>query len=261
MWKTLIYAALLSTPLLATPVLAHAADECLFQAPRNAALDLAGVHTLVIELGRHDLHLGGTPGNTAQLRGRACASSKDRLDALQVTQRREGDRLILSARHDSSGLTISLFGSYAYLDLQVDVPATLAVEVNVGSGDALVANVAQLTAIVGSGDLQANSVRGRFDARVGSGDIKAEDVGETHVAVIGSGDFSANRVRGNIRIDSIGSGQADLRAIGGDVDVQTIGSGDLRVNGVARDLHVIHVGSGEVSHASVAGRVDIPNEH
>lgn len=85
--------------------------------------------------------------------------------ALQVTQHREGDRLILSANNTSSNWTINLFGasSYAYLDLQVDIPTSLAVELEVGSGDAHVANVGQLAVKVGSGDLQVNAVRGRFD--------------------------------------------------------------------------------------------------
>jgi hypothetical protein len=255
MWKLLAATLLLVSPL------AHA-DQCKFQAPRNAALDLTGVHTLVIDLGHHTLHLNGTATNAAQFHGRACASSQDRLGALQLTQRREGDRLILTAENDSSSWTINFFGAsnYAYLDLQVDVPVSLAVELNVGSGDAHVANVAQLAASVGSGDLQVNGVRNRFDAQVHSGDIKANDVGETHVASIGSGDFTVNRVRGDIWIGSIGSGDADLRAIGGNVDVKSIGSGDLRVNGVAHDLHVARLGSGEVSHDSVIGRVDIPHQ-
>ncbi len=255
MWK------LLACALLFTPALAHA-DQCRFESPRNATLDLTGVRTVVIDLHQHNLHLNGTPAATGQLRGRACASSQDRLDDLRVTQHREGDRLILSADSTSSSWNIGLFGvsHYAYLDLQVDIPATLAVELEIGSGDAHVANLAQLEARVGSGDLQVNGVRGRFDAHVGSGDIKADDVGETHVAAIGSGDFTINRVRGNLSIGSIGSGDANLRAIGGSVDVQSIGSGDLHVDGVAHDLHVARVGSGDVDHKSVAGRVDVPKQ-
>ncbi len=256
MWKLLICAVLL------TPSFAYAADECKFQAPRNAALDLTSVHTLIIDIGQHNLNLKGAAASTAQVHGRACASSQDRLATLQVTQRRDGDRLLLTAVNTSSSWNVSLFGvsRYAYLDLQVNVPADLAVELDVGSGDAHVADVAQLAASVGSGDLHVNGVRNRFDAHVGSGDITAENVGETHVASIGSGDFTVNRVRGDIWIGSIGSGDADLRAIGGTVDVKSIGSGDLRVKSVAHDLHVARLGSGDISHDSVAGRVDIPKD-
>jgi DUF4097 and DUF4098 domain-containing protein YvlB len=253
---------ILTCALLLAPLAAHA-NECRFQAPRNATFDLAGVHTLVVEVGHHDLHLKGSPGTTSvQFHGRACASSQERLAGLQFSQRREGDRLILSAddQHGADRLVFFGFSSYAYLDMQVDVPAGLDVEVDVGSGDAHVANVASLKSDVGSGDLDVNGVRGRFETEVHSGDVRAEDVGETRVTSVGSGDFTVNRVRGNISIGSIGSGDVNLRAIGGSVDFGSVGSGDLRVNGVARDLRVARVGSGDVVHAAVAGKVDIPKD-
>lgn len=69
MWKLLTCAMLLA------PAFAHAADQCRFQAPRNAALDLNGVHSVVIELGHHTLHLNGTANGLSQIHGRACAST------------------------------------------------------------------------------------------------------------------------------------------------------------------------------------------
>lgn len=274
MWKTLPCALLL------VPALAHA-DECRFQAPRSAALDLAGVHTVVVEVHQHNIHLNGTATANGQVRGRACASSEKQLAGLQIVQRREGDRLIVEARNDNptfSGLI--LFGSrYAYLDLQIDVPASLAVEVAVGSGDAWVKNVAQLKSEVGSGDLDVAGVQGHFEARVNSGDIKAADVGDTHVSSVGSGDFTvdqvrgsvtvgsvgsgdftAGRVHGNVTIGSVGSGDASARTVDGSVDVGSIGSGDLHVNGVGHDLHVASVGSGDVEQTGVAGKVNIPKQ-
>ena len=256
MWKSILAATLL------IPSFAHAADQCKFQAPRNESLNLAGVHTLVIELGQHNLHLNGGTANSAEVRGRACASSSDRLDTLRLVQRREGDRLILSTDNDTEGWSINLFGwsSYAYLDLQVDVPSNLAVELKVGSGDADVAGIDSLEGRVGSGDLRARNINGRFDASVGSGDIVAKNIGEIHVASLGSGDFTVEGVRGNVEIGSIGSGDAALSTVGGNVVVDSIGSGDLSVNDVAHDLRVHSVGSGDVSHHRVAGHVDIPSD-
>ena len=253
---------LLTCALLLTPAFAHAGDECKFKAPRNAAIDLAGVHTLVIDLGQHNLHLNGTPASTARLSGRACASSQDRLNQLRVTQRREGDRLILTAESVSSNWSINLFGvsRYAYLDLRLDIPANLPVELAVGSGDADVVGIARLSSRTGSGDLHVHGISGRFDAQVGSGDIEADGIGEIHVASVGSGDFKAHDVRGDVQIGSIGSGSAGLRKVGGNVVVDSIGSGDLSVDGIAHDLHVRKVGSGDVNHNAVAGRVDIPRE-
>ena len=258
---------------------AHANEPCKFEAPRNATLDLAGIHTVAIQVHQHNIHLTGGAAATGGIHGRACASSQPLLSGLQVVTHREGDRLVIEAKDSNSPFHgVSLFGNhYDYLDLQIDLPASLAVDVEVGSGDAWVKNVAQLKGDVGSGDLDVAGVHGRFDAKVGSGDIRASDVGETHVSSVSSGDFkvdqvhgnvtvgsvgsgdlTAERVQGNVAINSVGSGDATARTVSGNVDVGSIGSGDLHVNGVGHNLHVASVGSGDVEHSGVAGKVNVP---
>lgn len=282
MWKFIACTALV-LPALALPTLAHA-DNCRFQAPRNANLDLAGVHTLVIQVHHHQVHLQGlhVTGSQAQaghISGRACAVSADLLPNLQLTQRREGDRLIVEATDRTPrGRTLVLFGNdYHYLDLQIQAPASLAVEVEVGSGDAAVVDVAALKATVGSGDLDVRGVQGRFEASVNSGDIKARGIGDAQLGSVGSGDltiehvrgavavdhvgsgnFSASDVQGDVRIGHIGSGDASAHAIGGSVVVESVGSGDLQVKDVRHDLRVAQLGSGAIEHTGVAGKVTIP---
>lgn len=255
MWKYPI-ALLLLAPALAV------ADECRIQAPLSQSLDLAGVHTLEIKLGRHDLHLTGTQGGGGQVGGRSCASSKERLDKLRLTQHREGDRLVLVAEDDDSDWSFNLFGrsNYAYLDLKVAIPKTLAVELDVGSGDADVVGIDHLDSHVGSGDLHVQGINNHFAASVGSGDIVARDTGEIQVGSIGSGDFKADSVHGDVAIGSVGSGDVGLNDIDGNVVVDSIGSGDIDVDGVSHDLRVRHVGSGDVTHHHVTGRVDIPSD-
>jgi hypothetical protein len=258
MWK------LATTILLLAPTLAMA-DPCRYQAPLNQTLDLAGVRTLEIKLGRHDLHLTGSQNTTARLSGHACASAKERLDKLHVTQHREGDRLILVAEDDDSSSTdwsISLFGwsSYATLDMQLDIPKNLAVVLAVGSGDANVVGIEHLDSHVGSGDLHVRDISRRFATSVGSGDIVAHDIGDIHVDSIGSGDFVAEAVHGDVEIGHVGSGDVGLKNVAGNVMVDSLGSGDLMIDTVAHDLRVNHVGSGDVVHHHVSGRVDIPSD-
>lgn len=258
---------------------AHAGPSCRFEAPRNATLDLAGIRTVAIQVHQHNIHLTGTTSPSGAVHGRACASSQDLLAGLQIASHREGDRFVIEAKDANSTFHgFSFFGNhYDYLDLQIDIPAGMAVEADVGSGDAWVNNVARLKSDVGSGDIDVVGVHGRFDAKVGSGDIRARDVGETHVGAVGSGDFKVSQVRGditlgsvssgdftadgvqgNVSIGSIGSGDATTRQVSGNVDVGSIGSGDLHVNGVGHDLHVASVGSGDVEQSGVAGKVNVP---
>ncbi|WP_249471374.1 DUF4097 family beta strand repeat-containing protein [Luteimonas galliterrae] len=252
MWKAL------PLVLLALPGLACAAENCQFQAARNLSVNMAGVRTVVVRTGPYDFHVKA--GNAARVEGRACASSQEGLDQIQLTQRREGDRLIITTENERSNGSGGWFGrNYAYLDVNITLPKTVALEVAVGSGDADVTGLTNVVAHVGSGDLVVRGAES-LDAGVGSGDIKVEDIGKLELAAVGSGDVEGSNIRGDVRIGTIGSGDVDLRKVGGNVEARTIGSGGLNVAAVGGGLRVNHVGSGSVDHRDVKGRIDIPSE-
>ncbi len=264
--------------LAALPFSSHAADRCEHSAPRELDLDLAGVKTVIFEIGPHELSVTGGKTTTGAVRGKACASDAKQLAGLVVTQSRDADKLLVRAERNDPARAMSWSGAkYAYLTLDASIPATIAVRVKVGSGDATVDGVASLAADVGSGDLEARRIRGTMYADVGSGDIDAADIGALHVVSVGSGDLNARDVRGDaiagsvnsgdlridsaggrVRIDSIGSGDAELSGVAGDVSVDSIGSGNLTAVDVRGNLIVSSVGSGSVDHRNVAGQVRIP---
>lgn len=269
-----IAAALAAATLLPLPAIA---GDCTHARDIDMALDLAGASAVRFEVGSHDLEVRATRSTGAALEGRACASSESALAGLRVTQARRGDRLVVRlVDDDRPGWTLS--GTrHARIDVTATLPRGLAVEIDVGSGDAVVGGVASLTSNVGSGDLQANDVAGRVTLRVGSGDAQLEDIGALRVDSIGSGDVTAARVRGDASVGSIGSGDFDLFGAGGDVEVGSVGSGDagmhnvegsvrvgsvgsgdIEVSGVRGDFAVRGVGSGNVDHRGVGGRVDLP---
>ncbi len=246
--------------LLLAPMTASAANRCAFEAPRNQTLDLTGVRAVQISVHGQDLKLVGASGSSLVVTGRACASEKSRLDGLKLTQRRDGDQLILDMA-TGSGSSFSLFGSsYANLELAMQLPANLPVTVDVGSGDVTASDMQQLDARVGSGDLDVSAIRDRLKVSVGSGDVKAHDLGALMVSSLGSGDLGATTVRGDVTIGSIGSGDVTVRQVGGSVRADTLGSGDLNVHDVAGGLHLGAKGSGDIGHSGVKGRVDIPRD-
>lgn len=250
---------LLCTVLFAAPLLAHAGEQCRFEAARSFELDLHGVSEITVIANQHDVRVRGVDGSGGAVRGRACSSKQDALDSLQVIRHREGSRLVIEARTVNELTSWRLFGNnYAYLDLGIAFPKSLPVKLDVGSGDAMVDNVATLDAHVGSGDIDVRRVPGEVSANVGSGDAGFQDIGALKVDSVGSGDLVANGVRGDVRIGSIGSGDATLKQVGGGVDVGSIGSGDLDVDGVGRDLRVRSIGSGDIDHHGVSGKVEIP---
>ena len=260
------------------PALAFA-DECKHSAPRNLDLDLAGVRTVMFEIGHNDLRVDAKPGAAATIRGRACTSDADRLDRLRVVQERSGDKLVVRTETVSDWIGFSFGDRYAYLTLDVTLPDNLLVQLDVGSGDARVAGAPSLSADVGSGDVEANRIKGLVTAKVGSGDIVLRDIGslrvlsigsgdveaenvrgDTRVGSIGSGDFTLDRAGGRVEIGSIGSGNAGIARASGLVEVDSIGSGDVAVSDSTGGLTVHSVGSGDIEHRNVSGPIDIPRE-
>lgn len=254
---------LFTAALLLAPFATFAATPCKYEAPRNLQLDLAGVRAVQIEVHSHDLHLTGSDGAKGlAVTGRACASEKSMLDDLQVTQRRDGDQLLLDIGGSNNHFSLNLFGnSYANLEVAVQLPANLPVTLSVGSGDADVSGVRQLQSNVGSGDLHVRQVAGAFSTSVGSGDVDATDIGSLELGSVGSGDFKASGIKSDARIGSIGSGDVTLRNVGGSVRADTLGSGDLTVADVAGDLSLGAKGSGDVDHSGVKGKVSVPHDN
>ncbi|MDE2156378.1 MAG: DUF4097 family beta strand repeat protein [Xanthomonadaceae bacterium] len=246
--------------LLLAPFTANAA-RCQYEAPRHLQLDLAGVRAVQIDVHGHDLHVTGSDSAKGlSLQGRACASDKAALDGLLVTQHREGDQLLIDLG-GGSHFSFHLFGSsYADLDVSVQLPAGMPVTVNVGSGDADVSGMQQVQGMVGSGDLHAKRISGKFTASVGSGDVNAQDIGSLALGSVGSGDATVEGIHGDATLGSIGSGDVVLRKVGGSVHADTLGSGDFSVSDVAGDFSLGAKGSGDVSHSGVKGKVDVPHD-
>lgn len=259
------------------PVAASAAD-CEFNEPRSLALDLEGVRVVRFEVNQNDLRLGATTG-AAGLTARACASDPDYFPQLVLEQRRSGDTLLVRAERRGVSSGIFFKPTYAYLEINAQLPAGLDVELDVGSGDAWVSGMKSVRAEVGSGDIELRDIAGLVRASVGSGDVTVEGAGELDLRSVGSGDFEASDIRGPVRIGSVGSGDLTVAGVKGGVEVDEIGSGDLdvsRVEGSVRigrinsgdagvrdvggDLVVRRIGSGDVSHHGVRGRVDVPSD-
>lgn len=250
-----LFALLVLLPLAAT------AAECRYTAPRNLHDDLTGVRRVQFELHSHDLHLAGSQGASGlQINGRACASSQSALDNLQVTSHREGDQLIIDVGTDHS-FNIGILGSsYAYLDLQAQLPANVPVSIHTGSGDVYAGGLAQLETHTGSGDLHIDHIAGEVSVTGGSGDVELSDIGSLRVGSMGSGDIKARNVREGVNVGNVGSGDITLEHVGGSVYVGTIGSGDVVVKDVHGDFTVGAKGSGDVTHSDVMGKVSVPRE-
>ncbi|PPU78807.1 MULTISPECIES: DUF4097 family beta strand repeat-containing protein [Xanthomonas] len=240
--------------LLALPGAAAAEEQCKFSEPRSLELQLTGVKSVLFEVGSNDLHLDALPSSGGKLGGRACAARAELLKGLTVTQKRVGDKLVVTLNDDRR---FSFGESYSYLDLRGSVPNTVLVQFDVGSGDAQIAGAAAVSADVGSGDMVIRRSKGRVTAKVGSGDVELEDIGALRVLSVGSGDLKARQIHGAAEIGKVGSGEVKLRGVAGNVKLGTIGSGDVEVHDVQGNVTVEAINSGALDIHNIRGDVSV----
>ncbi len=199
------------------------ADDCRYSRDINFDVALQDLARLTIDVGAGELNVTGpSQSDMISVRAVACADSQNKLDDLDLTQDSRGDRLeITSETGDSDWGSVNWFGStYAYIDVNIAIPAGLVIDIDDGSGDITLRDV--------------------------SGDFSIED---------GSGGIEITRVTGNLRIND-GSGDIRIETVGGNVTIDEDGSGDIRVRNVAGSFETGDSGSGDVDYSDVRGRLD-----
>lgn len=266
------------------PALAWADTDCAFRAERSLDIDPKGLSVLKLDTGAGDLIVEGVAGlQKVELRGKACASAQDVLDAIQFTQQREGDTSVAATKIPDLGDNWSFFGAghYAYMDVHVRMPSGLKLDLRDSSGDLEVSGLTngldlkdssgdiKLRDIVGavnvtdtSGDIEVKGIGGDFTViSDSSGDINVDDVkGNAVVQEDSSGDIVLRHVTGDARVDRDSSGDITFEDVGRDAVVGADGSGDITADGVKGNFTVgaKSGSSGEIHHRGVGGKVSLP---
>jgi len=252
-------------------------DGCESKAPRNLDLAASGVKTLIVRAKSGSLDIRGAQQETIAVRGEACASDAASLAAIKLVQTREGASLVLTVEiPEDSGSNWN--NVQRALDLDITVPANLALQVQDSSGDTDIRGLASVIAQDSSGDLRIEAIAGNVVVNDSSGEIDVREVGgDVRIPADSSGDITARNVRGTVEIEQDSSGSITLADIGGDAVVGVDSSGDIEFERIAgsarvdrdssggieaddigRDFIVRTDGSGGVSHDRVRGRVEIP---
>jgi hypothetical protein len=254
------------------------ASECEFRAARTGAIETSGVQKVVIRVGAGDLKVHGREGSRIEARGEACASTQELLEATRIWVRREGATAFIETAIPDEKLREMRGNPYAYIDIQITLPANLPVEAQDSSGDADLADLASLVMRDSSGDLEIERIKGALTLQDSSGEIHVREVASVKLED-SSGDATIEKVSGAVEIVSDSSGDLIVRNIGGGVDVRQDSSGDIRTEdvrgnvrvgvdssgsiyarNVSGDFTVESDSSGDISHDGVKGRVSMP-EH
>jgi len=233
-----------------------------YTSPRNAEVNARGARVVEIQAHAGLLRVEGRSGLTAvRIRGTARSSHRNRLDEIKLIAERRGDAVFIKADiPDDNGR--SFWGDndnmYRGLDLVIEVPASIALDVGDGSGEAHFTNVGALTLSDGSGEIEILGAKGNVRVNDGSGSIEIRNVEGSVRIHDGSGEIRVESVTGDVTVDGDGSGNIVVSDVGGTMRVGNDGSGSIDVDRVAGDFVVDNDGGGTIRYATVKGRVDIP---
>lgn len=229
--------------------------DCRHSAERELRVDTAGASRIEIAARAGDLDVRAGTAGQVLARGRACASSAEFLEQTQLRAVREGATLKVFVQVPEEMKGIGLF--YARLDLEIDVPAGVQVEVTDSSGDATITGV-QLTRLTdSSGDATLRGITGDFEVNDSSGDLRVENAEGKVTITDSSGDIVVRGAR-EVVVRSDSSGDMDIARVAGSVRIENDSSGDIDVTDVGRDVAVLADTSGAVRVSAVKGTVSVP---
>lgn len=236
MRRHLIVTALLASA--ATPLWAQWGSP--YSEERSAQLDGAGVRVIRVEAAAGRLRITGRTGTSQiDVRGTARANEQRFLEDIRLVAQRRGDEVVIEADIPDNDWRRFRNVERA-LDLVIDVPAGVRLDVRDGSGEVEISGTGAVDIEDGSGDITIERI---------AGDVRVED---------GSGNVDVRDVEGTVTIESDGSGNLDIADVRGSVMVEDDGSGNISARRVGGSFTVRRDGSGSITHVAVEGSVNLP---
>ncbi len=235
--------------------------DCAFQVERQVSVAASASDLLRLSAGSGELRVEGRPGlDRVQAVGRACASEEAYLDGLQVTLERRGGGVELATHYPDRSLRGRWGGNdYARIDLTVEVPLDMAVDLEDSSGGMEISGTGALRIDDSSGEIDVHGVHGAVRIDDSSGGIEVRDVSGDVEVDDGSGGIDLTDIGGSVRLRD-GSGSISASAVQGNVVVEDDGSGSISVRDVRGGFQVRSDGSGGIRYSGVDGTVDIPRD-
>jgi hypothetical protein len=232
-------------------------EQCKFQAQRVLTLDAAGIQTLEIVGRGGDLNVRSGSATTISASGRACASSAALLERTQIRSTREADGARVFVQiPDEPG---ELEDGYATLDLTVQVPAALRIEITDTSGDVDAQGVRLARITDSSGDIEVRDSSGDLEVSDSSGDLGFTGIAGALTVTDSSGDLQVDTAK-SVRVVRDSSGDLRIVRVSGDVTIENDSSGDIVVDDIGGNVEVVTDSSGERRIEHVKGTIRQPEQ-
>lgn len=236
--------------------------NCKHEQSLDQVLDLSGTDVLTVNAGAGDLRIRGASGSDqALIRGKICASDEDLLSQARVlTEGGRNAKITVDLPELDGGWSIS-GNKYSYIDLELEVPDSVELNVRDSSGDIEIESVGSLVVQDSSGDVEITDVNGTVSINDSSGDVEIEDVrGDVIVESDSSGDLEGDDITGNVLVQKDSSGDIHFTDVDQNFTVERDSSGDITGRNIGGNFTVEKDGSGGIRSDNVAGTVSIPEK-
>lgn len=268
---------------------------------QELSLSSEGISAMKIECGAGFLKLRGVEGlNEIRVKADVVAGSKkgEKLkkfieENVELSLEKHMNKAVLISRIERSSFPFFHFSfnkESKRIDLTVEVPRKMDVEIDDGSGAIELENIkGEVDIDDGSGSLNVtdvkgeleihdtsgtieisniegktdihdgsssiviNNVKGELDIRDGSGSIDVKDVTGDITIYDGSGQIKVCKVKGDVKIED-GSSSLWTTDIDGNVKIYD-GSGSIYIDGVSKDVDIAEAGSGGVQFKDIKGKI------
>jgi DUF4097 and DUF4098 domain-containing protein YvlB len=236
--------------------------DCKYEKDVNIRLSLEGSEQLAVTAVAGDLKITGHSGTEeGRVHGKVCASEKEWLEQAEILAEGGRNASVTASLPDVDGGWNLIGNRYVYMDLEIEVPDHIALDVRDSSGDIEIKGTGAVTLQDSSGDIDIEDVNGDVVLEDSSGDIDLLAIaGEVTVHQDSSGDIDGRSIEGSVRVEKDSSGDIRFERVRDDFVVERDASGDIVAETIGGDFRVLQDGSGEVRSKDVSGAVEIPDQ-
>lgn len=248
-------------PLMILVVLASplSASPCEYSKQIERQFDADNIALLKLNVLAGSLLVTGNSGSSQiKFSGEACANEEEYLSRISL------DEVVnLSELELTVIIPQNAFGfrsDYAYVDVTVELPQSLMLEIADSSGDMEVNEASARLVDDSSGDIRVRGNKVKLLITDSSGNITVKDSLSDVEIRDSSGEISARNIKGSVLIPIDSSGDIDLSNVTQDVVIDRDSSGNIDINEVGNNVQIGSDGSGSIDIYKVDGFVRINND-
>lgn len=255
-WVLLLVSALM---LSAMADQASAWGECKYEREIERTVDVKEAELLDVRAGAGSLEIKGSDRKDILVKATLCSSDDEVLAKMDVSSQVAAG--LAQIKTEFPGRNKNWLGNsdtQMGIDLVLEVPSSMKLDVADSSGEASISNVAWLKMVDSSGQLTIEDVSGDLSVVDSSGELKIKDIGGDALVTDSSGGLYVKNVKGDFTIDADSSGGIEIKGVGRNVLIKRDSSGSINVKNVGGDFTVGADGSGSITYDNVSGKVSLP---